>query len=557
MKALRRTLIVAAALLSATIASAYQQDRPNTGSISGQITVEGKPVAGIVVVLNPVEQGVPRGPIIMGQDQKPFAKSTTDEDGRFTIRGLAAGTYQISTASPVFVSDSDAMNWQRGKQINLAEGENINDLRIPLVRGGIITGRVTDSQGRPLTGQRVNIYKLNENGHSRGVFLPNTTLIEIDDRGIYRAFGLPPGRYRVSVGVEMRGGTVRGGFSPALYERTFHPDATDEARATIVEVLPGSESTSIDIKVGKPAKTFTVSGRVVYADSGAPVEGAICGYGALMPDGKNIGGYSYSSRSDKTGAFILQGLLPGKYGSFSIIEGENDYYSEPVPFEITGEDISGIEIRLLRGATISGVVVVEGTDDPEVLARIAKLQVWALPKEGYRMTLNAAKIASNGSFLASGIKPGRVSLSINSYPPQKGFQLIRVERDGVEQTEGIEITDGAQISGVRMIIAYGTARIRGQVKFESGRMPEGERLMVATHNLGASTPQGRSAVEVDQRGRFEIAGLVAGEYELHIYSIKLSTGQGGNLTKQTVIVTDNADIEVTITVDAKNEKERR
>lgn len=557
MKALSRTIILTVAFLCAAVALAQQSANKLTGSISGLVTIGGKPAPGIVVVLNPVEPGgIPR-PTILGRDQKSFAKSTTDEEGRFTINGLAAGTYYIATASPVFISASDALDWRRGKQINLAEGETIDDVTIPLVRGGVITGRVTDSDGRPLTGERVTLHQLDEKGQTRPVYLPNIMTLEIDDRGIYRAYGLPPGRYRVSVGVDTRGNSMEPVFGLALYERTFHPDATDESRAIVIEILPGSESTGVDIKMGKPVKQLAVSGRVVYADSGQPVEGAMCGYGIMMPDGKNVSSLMYGSTSDKNGAFQFLRVPPGKYVITSMIRGGSDYYAEPVPFEVTGEDISGLEIKLYRGASISGVVVVEGTNDPEVLAKIPKLQVWVFSKEGGRGLSTTSNIAPDGSFRAGGIKSGRVSLSVNSYPPQKGLQLMRIERDGVEQPEGIEITDGAQISGVRLVMAYGTARIRGLVKFESGRMPEGQRVMISTRRLGSSAPQYGPSVEVDQRGRFELVGLVAGEYELNVFSVNPGSSQQGKRTKQIVTLADNDDIEVTINIDAKaNDKER-
>src|SRR6185295_19190434 len=84
-----------------------------------------------------------------------------------------------------------------------------------------------------------------------------------DDRGIYRMFGLMPGRYNVAAG---RGDTTFNGQVSAgrsRYTQVFHPDATDQTKATVVEISEGTEATNIDITLGRALQTFTVAGRVV------------------------------------------------------------------------------------------------------------------------------------------------------------------------------------------------------------------------------------------------------------------------------------------------------
>ena len=69
-----------------------------------------------------------------------------------------------------------------------------------IARGGVIAGVVRDLQGRPVPGMNVRVLKLGYNAltgePSLGV--PGTSTISpTDDRGEYRAFGLPPGGYLV------------------------------------------------------------------------------------------------------------------------------------------------------------------------------------------------------------------------------------------------------------------------------------------------------------------------------------------------------------------------
>ena len=88
----------------------------------------------------------------------------------------------------------------------------------------------------------------------------------------YRIYGLPAGRYTISVGDDPNNtsfGMRRSGF----FQRTYHPDVLDPTKATVVEVGEGTEARDVDIKLGRRAPTYTATGRVVDAESGQPVTG--------------------------------------------------------------------------------------------------------------------------------------------------------------------------------------------------------------------------------------------------------------------------------------------
>jgi hypothetical protein len=86
---------------------------------------------------------------------------------------------------------------------------------------------------------------------------------ETDDRGIYRIYGLPAGKYLVSV-------YDPGRSSKEPDRRTFYRDANEQTRATGVMVQPGAESTGIDIRLEAPQQTYRITGRLVAQDSGKP-----------------------------------------------------------------------------------------------------------------------------------------------------------------------------------------------------------------------------------------------------------------------------------------------
>ena len=90
---------------------------------------------------------------------------------------------------------------------------------------------------------------------------------------------------------------------------------------------------------------------------------------------------------------------------------------------------------------------------------------------------SSGQINADGSFRFIGLVPGKARIGLQGFPfAPKGLTLVRTELDGLDQQDGIELTAGAQISGVRLVFAYGAGSIRGEVKIEGGVLPEGNNL---------------------------------------------------------------------------------
>ena len=49
---------------------------------------------------------------------------------------------------------------------------------------------------------------------------------------------------------------------------------------------------------------------------------------------------------------------------------------------------------------------------------------------------------------------------------------MRIESNGVEQHDGIEVGQGEQITGVRVVIGSGTGVIGGEVRIEGGKLED-------------------------------------------------------------------------------------
>jgi hypothetical protein len=203
-------------------------------------------------------------------------KATTDDDGRFRISSLPAGVYYVWPFVPAYVVAEATGIYPQGKSVTVEDGETAEDINFSLTRGAAITGKVTDSAGRLIIDERIRILPVDSNlRRLTSSVYPNINDIRTDDRGIYRAFGLPAGKYKVAIGDQFAAFTSTQGRR--FYPQTFHPNLTDETKAEIVELHEGEEVTNVDITVARSLTGFSVSGTVTDAENNQPLPGVSFG----------------------------------------------------------------------------------------------------------------------------------------------------------------------------------------------------------------------------------------------------------------------------------------
>jgi hypothetical protein len=297
-----------------------------------------------------------------------------------------------------------------------------------------------------------------------------------------------------------------------------------------------------------------VTGRVVDT-SNQPAANVYVGYSVVVDDSKpNIGSMAFSPvATDINGKFTIEGLQPGHYIAYTFgISADNTSYSEGAKFDVMDGDVTGVEIKLTRGASLIGVAVIENNQDPALAAILQSVSLYAF---GERKTAGAPSFArspikADGSFKFSGLAPGKIRISMMGYPsPPKGLTLTRVEVGGVEQRGGIDVTAGAEINDVRLVFSYGGGSIRGSINI-SGGIPEGVTFMVMLNREGSEEASGQRTIEVDSRGHFAAEDISAGTYELTLLAQSGSRGLPEYTpVKQMVTITKGNETQVTFNVD--------
>ena len=540
------TMLSLPALLAAQSAT-QPANKISRGSVSGRVTIKDKGVGGVMVAVRKSENQMP---------YEPFQKATTDPDGFYRVSNVAPGNYEVLPSIPAFVP-ADGTNG-RSKQVLVGEDDNVEGINFALVRGGVITGRITDADGRPLMQQQVVIYLENafkEPNQSPQVQRPvfPISYAQTDDRGIYRVYGLQAGRYKVASGRTDDNYVPAPSTGRSTYKQVFHPDVTEPDKAKVIEVSEGSEATDVDITLGRALQTFTATGRVVDGEKGLPVPNVRFGVQRIL--GQRVEYVNTFGVSNVQGDFVLEGLLPGKYG-INLYPNQiqtSELRAETLNFEIFDQDISGVVVKLVKGATVSGVVVIE-SEDKAVLARVSELLVrgFISMQSGGGLSSNATSpVAPDGSFRLAGLSGGNLFFNIgtlNRPMPPKGFNLARTERDGVVATRGIEIKEGEQVTGVRVIVSYGSATIRGVVTLENAPLPAGVKVSIRLIKPGevSSNMNFRPPV-VDERGRFLIEGVPAGTYEFQTIVVSGTPAKNApRVVKRTVTIQEGSTTDITI-----------
>ena len=146
-------------------------------------------------------RGVPRAEVRAGPNAPQFPENRivmTDSEGRYEIKGLPAETYAINVSKPNYVRASwgAARVEGPGKRIDLAEGQVLEKIDVRLSRAGVITGKIVDEFGDPVTDVFVSAMHYQYIQGSRRLTQAGRGG-STNDIGEYRIYGLTPGQYFV------------------------------------------------------------------------------------------------------------------------------------------------------------------------------------------------------------------------------------------------------------------------------------------------------------------------------------------------------------------------
>lgn len=537
-------VIVAIQLFASSPAAVAQSkaEKPATGSISGVVTIEGKPAKDVGVLLLRMGTG-PR-------EATGAGRTRTDKDGAFTFEGLERGQYGIDAYAPGLFATDDSP-WNGAVSISLGDGEAVKKLAIALEKGGAITGKLTDEEGSPIAAQRVRVYVKDVNGQFDEAQVWER-MVTSDDRGIYRVFGLAPGTYAIGAGLSEPERTMNRGFS-VQYDRRFYGGATTVEESKLVELSRPGEAQGIDIVLKRTADGYTIRGRVIHADTKKPASNTVVRFGPLR-DGR-AGFYTSAVVVSESGEFNLQGISSGDYGLTAGVRTSDagSYLADPVEVSVVDRDVNDIVIEMKPAATLKGVIAPVETDAGLDLSSIAdqSLLLVGVVDSGtqtfgmMRGPTVGLRVRPDRTFTVVGLRPGNYRVTLSPWAPVKAFHVVRVEVEGVSIVGPLRIEGSETVANVRIVIGRAAGVVRGRVVARNGTIDFG-RVGVSAAPVGNDAPP--VVQRVDSAGAFILEGLPPGEAELKVGYYAMQ-GQPPITKSKRVSVPAEGAVDVTIEID--------
>jgi hypothetical protein len=233
-------------------APASESKPEDLASIAGQVAdaATGEPLRKVNVVLrssdlNP-NGGVPRS-----------YGGSSDSGGKFVINGVEPGRYRLTMSHAGYANGEygSTSPGRPGTIVSLGRAQKLTDLTVRMTPHGVVTGRIVDRDGDPLTGVTVQLMRYMYVNGRRQLSYANGS--STNDLGEYRIFGIAPGRYYVSATYrENQFDPLRSNASDEDYATTYYPGTADVSTAAEINATAGGQA-RIDLTLTKTrARSF-------------------------------------------------------------------------------------------------------------------------------------------------------------------------------------------------------------------------------------------------------------------------------------------------------------
>jgi hypothetical protein len=412
--------------------------------------------------------------------------ASTDDAGAFAFHDLKPGQYQLGVAR---------RDYPAGKLILVSPSENPEPVKIELIPGGTVSGRILDEDGDPLNGCTAQTRRA---GHPEQIMASSDA-----ESSEYRLFGLLPGKYILAVECTVPVFQPRpfsAGPDPApslAYPLQFYPAALDAASAEPIELAAGTEKSGVDFRI-RPAHVTQV--RAVIAPSSAAWHGTDL-FGGLVRPGDLSGNVFRPMSPDSSGAFRFPQVFPGSYVLLITTFDQENRIGGMQRIEVKDQPVNTV-IELKHAVDIHGTVELEsGANSANVQLPLISIQLRPeYPADGGGISVVDALVKQDGSFTLNSVIPVQWRLYIGG-----ASVFVKSAWLGTKVSSGptLDLSSGSPDT-LKIVLSGNTASIHGTA-------PPG--TMVAYRDLDNKLGF-RLSVQAEQDGQFRIEGLAPGRYRL-------------------------------------------
>jgi hypothetical protein len=474
------------------------------GTVQGRVTssAHGEPVANALVTLRGVEA--------RGEAQPQTYICQAGADGRFTIAGVAPGVYEPVPSKQGFIGRpaGRVATAHDFPPVTVEAGAPVTGLELRLIPASVIAGRVLDADGDPVRHAQVEAQQYAYVSGNKE--LRSMHQVQTDDRGEYRMFNLPPGRYYVRAEATPRSFRrmvqinvqVRGALPPTTLAAAYYPGVADASRATELQAQPGGELDGIDISLA-PEKRYAIRGKFPAGDPAKTRRGVRVversGNMARFQIMTQMGRDSYEVRDIAPGSYIVIGDL------IDAANPEARLFARQ-PVDVIDRDVDGVDLTFSPGVKVKGAVKVEGS--ATVPLGDLTLYMQATDLSGQQQ----AKIAADGTFSSPEMAPGIYQVRIggrNAY--------LKSVRLGDRELPEHKI-DTERLSGdVTVAISADFGQVEGAVTDEAGKPVYNANVTLIPDQSRADWQDRFYSAFTLPSGKFSFANVQPGEYKAYAW----------------------------------------
>lgn len=471
-----------------------------------------------------------------GGRRQPYSAST-DAEGRFKLKDIEPGPYQFFATRNGFVRQEYGAKQpgRRGTALTLNKGQRLADISFPLLRQAVITGRVQDEDGEPLSAVQVSAVRYAWFQGRRQLTPAGSA--QTDDRGLYRIHDLPPGKYLISA---VYRGNWAAGFAQnrsaiempeETYPTTYYPGTPDPTVAAKIEVKAGGEAQGIDVRLGKiPA--VTVRGRVENQTAGRMEQIFVM----MTPRGQATFAERRPGRLDPKGNFEIRGVAPGSYTVSANYNRGQSRYSAQLPVEVGRTSIDGLVLTIAPGLELKGVAKAEGD---AVLPTGVSVSLSA--RETPMMFGLNTRIGDGGVFSFESVSPDVYDVRTRGLTG--GFYLKAVKYGPQQALDtGVNLTAGAT-GALELVFSPNGATVEGNVT-RDGKAVSGATVVLAPEGAKPNRPDLYRTATSDDSGHYSIDSLAPGKYRLYAFEdLEDGAGQDPEFLKEFENMAEKVELE--------------
>jgi hypothetical protein len=466
---------------------------------------------------------------VIAENQKEGGNYTasTDADGHFHIENVVPGRYRLFLERTGFVGTNERGFKSDTNIFTIQAGQAVDNLLLRMVPTAVITGRVTDEDGDPMSGVSVIAQKKKPGKSLRENVGAGTT----NDLGEYRLSGLFPGQYwivaipppdfrdyelshRKSQAGTNQDDTQSDAQPDTRYLTTYYPGTYDAVQAAAFTLTAGDEMPANFTIV--PTKTYRILGIVTGAPASQKTVVELLSEGGDLVQSSEAG-------VGADGQFVVTGVGPGSYLLRASAGADLQPFTAHHDINVVAADVEGIRLALLPSFTLSGHLRIEGGTAGDLTQYSVHLgHAHTQDETGSPSFLEFfginAPVDPLGKLEWKNVNPGDYIVQLFGTRDQN-FYLKSATLGGRDITTGFAAHGPATLD---LVISTKGGRIEGSViekeKDVDTDHPVPNAMVVAVpEEQYRKVPDRFLTGETDQRGHFTIRGIPPGSYTLYAW----------------------------------------